>query len=73
MKGGTDHWIPYSDFTASILATIPRTGDLLFPARGQGDTGEEAIRIFRTKEDAQIEASDYEPAMRIIECEVKIV
>jgi hypothetical protein len=37
------------------------------------DTGEEAIRIFRTKEDAQIEATEYQPEMRIIECEVKIV
>jgi hypothetical protein len=37
------------------------------------DTGAEAIRIFRTKEDAQIEATDYEPEMRIIECDVKIV
>ena len=37
------------------------------------DTGAEAIRIFRTKEDAQVEASENEPEMRIIECEVKIV
>jgi hypothetical protein len=37
------------------------------------DTGEEAIRMFRTKEAAQVEASEYSPEMRIIECEVKIV
>jgi hypothetical protein len=37
------------------------------------DNGEEAIRIFRTKEDAQVEASEYTPEMRIIECEVTIV
>jgi integrase len=35
MKGGRDHWVPYSDLTASILATIPKMGDLLFPARGK--------------------------------------
>jgi integrase len=35
MKGGRDHWLPYSDLTAAILATIPRQRDLLFPARGQ--------------------------------------
>jgi hypothetical protein len=37
------------------------------------DTGEEAISIFRTKEAAQLEASEYQPAMRIVECEVQIV
>lgn len=35
MKGGREHWLPYSDTTATILATIPRQGDLLFPARGK--------------------------------------
>ena len=33
MKGGRDHWLPYSDLTAGILETIPIQGDLLFPAR----------------------------------------
>ena len=33
MKGGREHWFPYSDLTASILATIPKMSDLLFRAR----------------------------------------
>jgi integrase len=36
MKGGKPHTIPYGDVTAQILAGIPNTGDLLFPARGKG-------------------------------------
>jgi integrase len=36
MKGGRDHWLPYSDLTAAILETIPMKGDLLFPARSGG-------------------------------------
>jgi hypothetical protein len=35
------------------------------------ESGFEAIRIFRAKEAAQVEASEYEPALRIIECEVQ--
>ena len=34
MKGAREHWLPYSDLTAAILASLPRMGDLLFPARG---------------------------------------
>jgi hypothetical protein len=37
------------------------------------EDGGEAIRIFRTKEDAQVEASELSPSPRIIECEVKLV
>jgi integrase len=37
MKGNKPHTIPYSDLTASILESVPDTGDLLFPARGSTD------------------------------------
>lgn len=35
MKNNRAHWLPLLSLTKSILATIPRTGDLLFPARGR--------------------------------------
>jgi integrase len=37
MKNNRSHWIPLLPLTRSVLATIPRTGDLLFPARGCSD------------------------------------
>ncbi len=35
-----------------------------------GDDGMEAIHIFRTREAAQVESSEYTPEPRVIECEV---
>jgi integrase len=35
MKGGRPHIVPYGELTERIFATIPDTGELLFPARGQ--------------------------------------
>ena len=35
MKNGMEHVLPFGPLTVSLLATLPETGDLLFPARGQ--------------------------------------
>jgi integrase len=35
MKNSRPHWLPLCPLTKSILTTVPRTGDLLFPARGK--------------------------------------
>jgi len=48
MKGGLEHWMPYSDLTASILETIPRTGNYLFPARGKDKPATNQGRIKQT-------------------------
>src|SRR5438105_14639302 len=34
MKMSREHVIPYCDRTSSLLKAIPKTGNLLFPARG---------------------------------------
>jgi integrase len=36
MKAGKEHHVPLSDAALALLASIPRTGDLIFPGRGYG-------------------------------------
>jgi integrase len=37
VKNGRKHTIPYGAATAAVLAPLPHSGDLLFPARGHAD------------------------------------
>src|SRR5262249_31955978 len=37
VKNGRTHVIPFGEMTAAILTSVPKTGELLFPARGHTD------------------------------------
>jgi integrase len=37
VKNGRTHIVPFGEMTAAVLASVPKTGELLFPARGHTD------------------------------------